>query len=147
MNRAKLTVMLSLLSTSAVCAQFGNADTMKLTASRIDTITKALKLSPEQVNVIKPLLESKYAEMGAVKAKVLRGEPRYPSEPVGDVRNMRQEAAESLRAINSKYDKQITSFLNPDQAKKYKSLIRDWKSDLSLNMPKPSRQASKDFIE
>ncbi len=56
---------------------------------------------------------------------------------MADARNVKQEAVESLKAINSKYDKQITSLLNPDQAKKYKSMMKGWKDDLSLNMPKP----------
>jgi hypothetical protein len=137
MVRARFTVALLLLSSPAVWAQFGSADMMKLAASRIDTITKALKLSPEQVNAIKPLIESKYTAMGAVKEKALRGEPSDASKPVTDARNIRREAVESLKAIDSKYDKQITSFLSPDQAKSYKNLMKGWKSDLSLNMPKP----------
>ena len=100
-------------------------------------IAKALKLSPEQVKGIKPLLESKYTEMGAVKEKALSGEKGAISRPVTDARLMKQEAVESLKAISSKYDSQITSFLNADQVKKYKSLTKDWKNDLSLNPPKP----------
>ncbi len=137
MVHTKLTVAFGLLSAPLVWAQFGSTDMMKLAASRLDTITKALKLSPEQVNGIKPLLESKYTEMSAVKEKALGGGQGGTSKPVADARNVKQEAVESLKAINSKYDKQITSLLNPDQAKKYKSMTKGWKDDLSLNMPKP----------
>lgn len=133
----KFALAISLLITPAVWAQFGSADMMKLAASRMDAIAKALKLSQEQVNAIKPLLESKYTGMGSVKEKVVRGEASDSSQPVTDARQMKQEAVASLKAINSKYDKQITSLLNPDQAKKYKNMTKDWKSDLSLNPPKP----------
>ena len=137
MVRRKFTLALFLLGAPAVWAQFGNADMMKLAASRWDTITKALKLTPEQVNAIKPLLESKYTEMGSVKQQVLVDGQSGTSKPVGDARNVKREAIESLKAISSRYDKQITSLLKPDQAKQYKSMAKGWKDDLSLNSPKP----------
>jgi hypothetical protein len=56
---------------------------------------------------------------------------------VGDARNIKLGAPESLKTISSKYDKQITSHLNREQAKKYKSLKKGWKNDLTLNPPKP----------
>jgi hypothetical protein len=49
----------------------------------------------------------------------------------------KKEAAESLKSINTKYDDQIASHLNPDQVKKMKDLSKGWKNDLSLKVPKP----------
>lgn len=129
MKLGKLTLALCLLIAPAVWAQFGRADMMKLATSRTDALAKALKLSPAQVNTIKPLLESKFTEMGEVKEKYTNGDKSEASK---------KEAAGSLKAINSKYDDQITSSLNPDQAKKFRDMSKSWKNDLSLNMPKPS---------
>ena len=121
----KMTLALSLLVTPAIWAQFGKADMMKLATDRIDTIAKTLKLSPDQVNLIKPLLESKYSEMGAVKEKFMSGDKSDASK---------KEAADSLKSINTKYDDQIVSSLDPDQAKKFKAMNKSWKDD--LKMPK-----------
>lgn len=128
---------LSVLLAPVAWAQFGSADMMKLAASRLTAMTEALKLSPEQASAIKPLLESKYTEMGAVKEKALGAAKGDGSKPVADARQAKYEAVESLKRIDSSYDKQIVSHLNPDQAKKYKNLTKTWKSDLSLNVPKP----------
>jgi hypothetical protein len=122
----KSILALSLLITPAVWAQFGKADMMKLATDRIDMIAQALKLSPEQVNMIKPLLQSKFTEMGAVKEKFVNGDKSDASK---------KEAVESLKSINSKYDDQILSSLNPDQVKQFKNLSKGWKNDLKI--PKP----------
>ena len=78
--------------------------------------------------MIKPLLQSKYSEMGAVKEKFMGGDKSAASK---------KEAANSLKAINSKYDSQIESSLKPDQVKTLKNMQKAWKNDLSLKMPKP----------
>jgi hypothetical protein len=83
-------------------------------------------LSPDQVNVIKPLLEAKFTEMGSVKEKFASGDRSDASK---------KEAAESLKSINTNYDNQIVSSLNPDQARKFKNMNKGWKND--LNIPKP----------
>ena len=86
------TLAVCLLITPAVWAQFGKTDMMKLATDRIDMITKALKLSPQQVSMIKPLLESKenkwlhdwspdgryvvYAHDKGIYALPLSGEPK-----------------------------------------------------------------------
>ena len=137
MARAKFAATLVLLSTAAAWAQFAEADMKKLAASRLDSITTTLKLSPEQVTAIKPLLESKYTEMGAVKQKVLVEGQSTTGKQVADARNVKREAVESMKAISSKYDKQILSHLQPNQAKQYKDMAKGWKEDLSLNPPKP----------
>jgi hypothetical protein len=127
MTLGKFILALSLLITPAAWAQFGKADMMKLATDRIDTIAKALKLSPDQLNLVKPLLESKYTEMGEVKEKFMSGDKSDASK---------KEATESLKSINSKYDDQIVSSLNPDQAKKFKSMSKSWKDDLGVKVPK-----------
>jgi hypothetical protein len=109
----------------------------KLAATRLETITKTLKLTPEQSSTIKPLLESKYDEMGAVKQKVLVAGASGSSVPITDARNTKREAVDSLKEISSRYDKQITAVLKPDQAKQYKNIAKSWKDDLSLTPPKP----------
>jgi hypothetical protein len=123
----RFALAVSLLITPALWAQFGKADMIKLATDRMDTIAKALNLSPEQVNMIKPLLESKFSEMGEVKEKFVSGDKSDASK---------KEAADSLKAINTKYDDQIASHLNPDQVKKWKDLSKGWKNDLSLKVPK-----------
>jgi hypothetical protein len=124
----RITLAVSLLITPALWAQFGKADMIKMATDRMDTIAKALNLSPDQVNMIKPLLESKFSEMGQVKEKFMSGDRSDDSK---------KEAAESLKSINTKYDDQIASHLNPDQVKKMKDLSKGWKNDLSLKVPKP----------
>jgi hypothetical protein len=48
----------------------------------------------------------------------------------------KKEAADSLKSINSKYNDQIMSALNPDQAKKFQSMGKGFKNDTNLKMPK-----------
>jgi len=122
LRRVSLAVFL--LIAPAVWAQFGKADMTKLATQRIHTIAKALKLSPEEVSAIKPLLESKYTEIRAVKEKYMNSDKSYASK---------KEATEELASIDYKYDGQITSSLKPDQAEKYRDLSKGWKNDLSLN--------------
>jgi hypothetical protein len=110
-----------------VWAQFGKADMIKLATERIDTIAKALKLSPDQVNAIKPLLESKFTEMGSVKEKFM-GSDKSPAA--------KKEAIDSLKSINSRYDDQINASLNPDQVKKLQGMKKAWKDDLAVKVRK-----------
>ena len=123
----KLVLALCLLIPLPVWAQFGKADMIKLATERIDTIAKALNLSPEQVNLIKPLLESKFTEMGAVKEKFMGGDKSSAAKT---------EAIDSLKSINSKYDDQINAALKPDQVKKLQGMKKAWKNDLALKVPK-----------
>jgi hypothetical protein len=118
---------LCLLIPQAAWAQFGKADMMKLAAERFDEIGKALKLSPDQVAKIKPLLESKFTEMGAVKQKFQLSDRGSAAK---------KEAADSLKTISSRYDDQINSSLNPDQIKKLSGMKKTWKDDLALKIPK-----------
>ena len=99
--------------------QFGKSDIIKLASGQTDAIIKALKLTPQQTSVVKPLLDSKLKEMASVKKEFANGDK---SE---DAKNT---ANESLKAISSKYDSRITSTLNPDQLKKWTDLSKGWNS-------------------
>ena len=94
----RLTLAISLMAAPAVWAQFSRADMMKLASERIDTVTKNLRLSPDQVSTIKPLLESKYVDMGKVK-------DAYMASAKSDA--SKQTAKESLKTIDDKYSVQI----------------------------------------
>jgi ribosomal protein L23 len=117
----KFTLAMFLLTTPTVWAQFSRADMMKLATDRFDTAAKALNLSPDQVAAIKPLLQSKYVDMGQVKDV-------YRSSAKSDA--SKKDAKESLKAIHDKYNAQINTILTPEQAKVWKRLQKDWKDDL-----------------
>ena len=63
----KFALAMFLLTAPAVWAQFSRADMTKLATDRFDTAARTLDLSPDQVAAIKPLLQSKYVDMGQVK--------------------------------------------------------------------------------
>ena len=117
----KVTLAMCLLSAPAAWAQFSRADMMKLATDRFDTAAKTLKLSPDQSAAIKPLLQSKYVDMGQVKDV-------YMASAKSDAE--KKNAKASLRAIHDKYNAQINSILTPEQAKLWKRMQKDWKDDL-----------------
>jgi hypothetical protein len=119
----KFTLAMFLLTAPAVWAQFGRADMMKLATDRFDTAAKTLNLSPDQGAAIKPLLQSKYVDMGQVK-DVYRASDKSDAS--------KKSAKESLKAIHDKYNAKITSILTPEQAKAWKRMQRDWKDDLTM---------------
>src|SRR5689334_14848844 len=96
----KFTLAMFLLTAPAVWAQFSRADMMKLATDRSDTAAKTLKLSPEQVAAIKPLLQSQYIDIGQVK-DVYRASDKSDAS--------RKTAKDSLRAIHDKYNAQINT--------------------------------------
>jgi hypothetical protein len=96
---------------------------VQLATDRIDTAVKTLKLSPDQVAAIKPLLQSKYVDMGQIKDV-------YRANAKSDPANSKKDARESLKAINDKYNAQIYSILTPEQVKLWKRMLKDWKDDL-----------------
>ena len=112
-----------LLTAPAVWAQFSRADMMKLATDRLDTAAKTLKLSPDQVAAIKPLLQSKYVDMGQVKDVYLTSAKSDASK---------KDAKESLKAIHDKYNAQVNTILTPEQAKAWKRMQKDWKNDVSM---------------
>ena len=117
----KFTLAFFLLTAPAVWAQFSRADMTKLAADRFDTAARTLNLSPDQVSAIKPLLQSKYVDMGQIK-DVYRSTAKTDAS--------KKEAKESLRAIHDKYNAQINTILTPEQAKVWKRMQKDWKDDL-----------------
>ena len=112
-----------LLTAPAVWAQFSRADMMKVATDRFDTAAKTLNLSPDQEAAIKPLLQSKYVDMGQVKDV-------YMTNTKSD--DSRKTAKESLKAIHEKYNAQIYTILTPEQAKAWKRMQKDWKDDLIM---------------
>ena len=112
-----------LLTAPAVWAQYSRADMIKLAADRFDTATRTLTLTPEQVAAIKPLLQSKYVDMGQVK-DVYRASDKSETS--------KKTAKESLKAIHDKYNAKISAILTPEQVKAWKRMQRDWKDDLVM---------------
>jgi Spy/CpxP family protein refolding chaperone len=116
----KLTLAMFLLTAPAVWAQYTKADMTKLATDRFDTAAKTLKLSPDQVAAIKPLLQAKYVYMGQVK-DVYRASDKSEAS--------KKTARESLKAIHDKYNAKINAILTPEQAKSWKHMQKDWKDD------------------
>jgi hypothetical protein len=119
----KLTLAMLLLTAPAVWAQFSRADMTKVATDRFDTAATTLNLSPEQVAAIKPILQSKYVDMGQVK-DVYRGSDKSDTA--------KKEAKVSLKAIQDKYNSRINAILTPEQAKAWKRMQKDWKDDFVL---------------
>jgi hypothetical protein len=117
----RFTLAMCLLTAPAAWAQFSRADMEKLATDRFDTAATALKLNPDQVAAIKPLLQSKCVYMGQVK-DVYRASDKSDAS--------KKNAKESLKAIHDKYNAQIAAILTPEQAKAWKRLQKDWKDDL-----------------
>jgi hypothetical protein len=119
----RFTLAMFLLTAPAVWAQFTRADMTKLATDRFDTAAKTLNLSPDQVTAIKPLIQSKYVDMGQVK-DVYRASDKSDAS--------KKDAKASLKAIHDKYNAKINAILTPEQAKTWKRLQKDWKDDLTM---------------
>jgi uncharacterized phage protein gp47/JayE len=114
------------LITAPVWAQYSRADMTKLAADRSDTAVKTLSLRSDQADAIKSLLQSKYVGIGQVKDV-------YVTSVKSDAANKnasKKTAQESLKAIDAKYNTQITAILTPEQAKAWKRMQKDWKNDV-----------------
>jgi hypothetical protein len=96
---------------------------IKLASDRFDTTARTLNLTPDQVSAIKPLIQSKYVDMGQVK-DVYRASDKSDAS--------KKTAKESLKAIHDKYNAKITAILTPEQVKAWKRMQRDWKDDLIM---------------
>ena len=123
MNLGKFTLAMILLTAPAAWGQFSKADMIKLATDRFDTAAKTLNLSPDQVVAIKPLIQSKYVDIGQVKDVYMASDKSDASK---------KSAKESLRAIQDKYNGKINTILTPEQAKEWKRMQRDWKNDVSM---------------
>src|SRR6266705_6290585 len=98
----KLTLAMFLLTAPTVWAQFTRADMMKLATDRCDTAARTLNLTPDQVTAIKPLIQSKYVDIGQVKDVYMASDKSDASK---------KTAKESLRAIHDKYNAKISTIL------------------------------------
>ena len=116
----KFTLAMFLLTAPTIWAQYSRDDMTKLATDRSNTAAKILKLSPDQVAKITPLLQSQCVDIGQVKDV-------YRSSDKSDA--ARKTAKDSLRAIHDKYNAQITGILTAEQAKEWKRMQKDWKSD------------------
>jgi hypothetical protein len=96
---------------------------LKLAMDRSNTAAETLKLTPDQVAKITPLLQSQCVGIGQIKDV-------YRSSDKSDT--ARKTAKDSLRAIHDKYNTQITGILTADQAKEWKRLQKDWRGDLAV---------------
>ena len=121
MTLGKFTLAMFLLTAPAVWAQFSREDMTRLAEDRFETAAKTLNLSSDQVAAIKPLLQSKYVDMGQIK-DVYRANVKSDAS--------KKDAKESLKAIDEKYNARINSILTPEQAKAWKRMQKDWKDDL-----------------
>jgi len=96
---------------------------MKLATDRFDTAARTLKLNPNQVAAIKPLIQSKYVDMGQVKDVYMSSDKSAASK---------KNAKDSLKSIHDKYNARINAILTPEQSKTWKRMQRDWKDDFSM---------------
>ncbi len=118
----KFTLAMFLVTAPAAWAQYSQSDMMKLATDRLAVATRTLKLSPDQVSGIKPLIETKCVYMGQIKDV-------YRASAKDDV--SKKTAKDSLKAIHDKYNAKISSILTSEQAKEWKRLQKkDWKGDL-----------------
>jgi len=124
---AKFTLAIFVMS-APVWAQYSRTDMTKLAADRFDTAAKTLNLRSEQADAIKPLLQSKYVDIGQVKDVYMASSKRDPSNRSAS----KKTAQDSLKAIETKYNSQITAILTPEQAKTWRRMQKDWKTDLSV---------------
>jgi hypothetical protein len=116
------------LLTAPVWAQYSRADMTKLAADRFDTAAKILNLRSDQAAAIRPLLQSKYVDIGQVKDVYLASAKSDASSKNAS----KKTAQDSLKAIDAKYNSQITTILTPEQVKGWKRMQKDWKTDIMV---------------
>jgi hypothetical protein len=123
MTLGRFILSMFLFSAPAVWAQYSKADMIKLAADRFDTTAKTLNLRADQATAIKPLLQSKYVYIGQIKDVYMASDKSGAT---------RKTTKESLKAIQDKYNAQISTILTPEQSKGWKRLQKDWKDDLTM---------------
>jgi hypothetical protein len=102
-----------LLTAPADWAQYSRADMTKLAEDRFDTAAKTLNLSPDQVTAIKPLIQSKYVDIGQVKDVYMASDKSDTSK---------KTAKESLIVFNDTDTTEIYTILTPEQSKAWKRM-------------------------
>ena len=114
------------LMTAPVWAQYSRADMTKLAADRFEAAVRTLNLRSDQADAIKPLLQSKYVGIGQVKDVYLTS----VNSDASNKNASKKTAQDSLKALDAKYNAQITAILTPEQARAWKRMQKDWKNDL-----------------
>jgi Spy/CpxP family protein refolding chaperone len=119
----RFTLAMFLLTGPAVWGQYSRADMMKLATDRFDTAARTLNLTPDQAAAIKPLIQSKYVDLGQVK-DVYMGSAKSGAS--------KKDAKDSIKSIHDKYNAKISAMLTPEQTKAWKRMQKDWKDDLIM---------------
>ena len=114
------------LMTAPVWAQYSKADMTKLAADRFDSAVRTLNLRSDQADAIRPLLLSEYVGIGQVKDVYLTS----VNSDASNKNASKKTAQDSLKALDAKYNAQITAILTPEQAKAWKRMQKDWKTDI-----------------
>ena len=111
MNRIRLmTLALGLLATTPVVAQ-QRPDSAEV-KERVAKLSRYLKLTPEQNEKLKPIIQMEVADLRAVKDK-----------HKGDTTSAgKASRAAEARTVREKYEAQVNAVLTPEQQAKWKKL-------------------------
>ena len=106
-------------------AQFptSKAALMQEAAKRLDTVAKKLKLSPDQIAKIKPLLTQQMEQTSAAREKFALSDHSEAAK---------QDALASIRSSRTSTSSDIRSTLSADQLKQCDEMVKGWKDDLNL---------------
>ena len=125
---------LGLLTATLAMAQLptSKAELMQEAAKRLDTIAKKLKLSPDQVDKIRPLLQQQMQDVGAVREKFMAGDRSEASK---------KEAMDAIQESRGKNREEIRKVLTPEQAGKWDDMVKGWKADTKFDATKAAAVA------
>lgn len=114
-----------LLVTTPAPAQLptSKAALMQEATKRLDTIAKKLKLTSDQQDKIKPLLQQEMDDVGAAREK-------YNASDKSEA--AKKEATDSIQASRAKNHDEIQKVLTPEQSSKWGDMVKGWKSDLNF---------------
>jgi Spy/CpxP family protein refolding chaperone len=104
--------LLSFGSVSAVASGDTKTDRLQAVGQRIAEMTERLKLTPDQVAKIRPIVESHVGKLKDLKASL-------GSQPT---RAQKREAVGKLRDLSSDFAKQVSALLTPEQQAEWKKL-------------------------
>ena len=99
------------------------ADIMKVATQRLDTIAKKLKLSPDQIDKIKPLLIQQTEKTEAARTNFATSDHSAAAK---------QEALDAIQQSRASTKGQVKDILTPDQSKQWDGMAQDWKDDVNL---------------
>src|SRR5262245_34699702 len=126
MFRLRHLVFTTLLTATFAIAQLpvSKADLMQEGVKRLDTIAKKLKLSPDQIEKIRPLLQQQMQDVGAAREK-------FAASDKSDA--AKKEALGSIQESRTKNKEEISKVLTPEQAGKWDDMTKAWKNDLKFD--------------